>query len=137
MLTHDDLLAFANTVATGLCIEGNQNEQFSHLLRCSPFLKAMMLLDPIKSTLLVRQFHGKHKKDNWSSFKRRNITKFHPSRFYSSVHPAKTDEKGDLAKIEEALAMHYYLTGTAFSQIEEENLLSDFRMCRPDIVMPD
>ncbi|KAH9269464.1 hypothetical protein BASA83_008547 [Batrachochytrium salamandrivorans] len=33
--------------------------------------------------------------------------------------------------------MHYYLTGTAFSRIEEENLLSAFRICRPDIVLPD
>ncbi|KAH9268926.1 hypothetical protein BASA83_009059 [Batrachochytrium salamandrivorans] len=27
--------------------------------------------------------------------------------------------------------------GTAFSRIEEENLLSAFRICRPDIVLPD
>ncbi|KAH6565581.1 hypothetical protein BASA62_007171 [Batrachochytrium salamandrivorans] len=33
--------------------------------------------------------------------------------------------------------MHYYLTGTAFSRIEEENLLSAFRICQPDIVLPD
>ncbi|KAH6572359.1 hypothetical protein BASA60_006673 [Batrachochytrium salamandrivorans] len=45
--------------------------------------------------------------------------------------------KRDLTKIEEALAMHYYLTGTAFSRIEEENLLSAFRICQPDIVLPD
>ncbi|KAH6573872.1 hypothetical protein BASA62_002715 [Batrachochytrium salamandrivorans] len=34
--------------------------------------------------------------------------------------------------------MHYYLTEIAFSRIKErENLLSDFRICQPDIVLPD
>ncbi|KAH9269353.1 hypothetical protein BASA83_008578 [Batrachochytrium salamandrivorans] len=33
--------------------------------------------------------------------------------------------------------MHCYLTGTTFSRIEEESLPSAFRICRPDIVMPD
>ncbi|KAH6561367.1 hypothetical protein BASA60_011510 [Batrachochytrium salamandrivorans] len=116
-------LEFANTVVTRLCIERNRNEQF-RIAEMQPFLKAMMLLDPTKSTGLVQQCQGKHEKDNWSSFKRRNITKFQPNRLHSSVHPAKTDEKGNLAKIEKALAMHYYLTEIAFSRIKEERTCS-------------
>ncbi|KAH9266681.1 hypothetical protein BASA83_010356 [Batrachochytrium salamandrivorans] len=108
----------------------------SHLLRCNPFLKEMMLLDPIN-------------RPDWFNNAKANKRKTAGARSSAGISqsssqtgsilqytPAKTDEKGDLAKIEEALEMHYYLTGTAFSRIEEENLLSAFRICRPDIVLP-
>jgi hypothetical protein len=42
----------------------------------------------------------------------------------------------ELAKIEQRLAMHYYVTGTSFAWIEEVNLLNAFRICRPDVVLP-
>ncbi|KAH6591400.1 hypothetical protein BASA61_004910, partial [Batrachochytrium salamandrivorans] len=108
----------------------------SHLLRCSPFLKEMMLLDPIN-------------RPDWFNNAKANKRKTAGARSSAGISQSSSQTgsilqytlpklmKRDLAKIEEALAMHYYLTGTAFSRIEEENLLSAFRICRPDIVLPD
>ncbi|KAH9274446.1 hypothetical protein BASA83_003077 [Batrachochytrium salamandrivorans] len=108
----------------------------SHLLRCSSFLKAMMLLDPIN-------------RPDWFNNAKANKRKTAGARSSAGISQSSSQTgsilqytlpklmKRDLTKIEEALAMHYYLTGTAFSRIEEENLLSAFRICRPDIVLPD
>ncbi|KAH6566281.1 hypothetical protein BASA60_009540 [Batrachochytrium salamandrivorans] len=108
----------------------------SHLLRCNPFLKEMMLLDPIN-------------RPDWFNNAKANKRKTTGARSSAGISQSSSQTgsilqytlpklmKRDLTKIEEALAMHYYLTGTAFSRIEEENLLSAFRICRPDIVLPD
>jgi hypothetical protein len=39
-------------------------------------------------------------------------------------------------KFEEAIAMHYFITGTSFQRIEEENLSIAIRILRPDAVLP-
>ncbi|KAH6571036.1 hypothetical protein BASA60_007375 [Batrachochytrium salamandrivorans] len=108
----------------------------SHLLRCNPFLKEMMLLDPIN-------------RPDWFNNAKANKRKTTGARSSAGISQSSSQTgsilqytlpklmKRDLTKIEEVLAMHYYLTGTAFSRIEEENLLSAFRICRPDIVLPD
>jgi hypothetical protein len=33
--------------------------------------------------------------------------------------------------------MHYYITATSFSRVEEEHFLKAFHICRPDVVLPD
>jgi len=38
---------------------------------------------------------------------------------------------------QEAIALHYYLTGTSFQRIEEKNLARAVHMLRPDVVLPD
>ncbi|KAH6573283.1 hypothetical protein BASA60_006122 [Batrachochytrium salamandrivorans] len=59
-----------------------------------------------------KQCQGKHEKDNGRSFKAQAYHKV-PAKTGSILQYTlpKTDEKENLAKIEEALAMHYYLTG--------------------------
>ncbi|KAH6577113.1 hypothetical protein BASA60_004192 [Batrachochytrium salamandrivorans] len=54
-------------------------------------------------------------------------------RVSSMVWELYTNEKDAHMKIA-CVCQH---CGTAFSRIEEENLLSAFRICRPDIVLPD
>ncbi|KAH9275086.1 hypothetical protein BASA83_002309 [Batrachochytrium salamandrivorans] len=100
------------------------------------FSKEMMLLDPIN-------------RPDWFNNAKANKRKTTGARSSAGISQSSSQTgsilqytlpklmKRDLTKIEEVLAMHYYLTGTAFSRIEEENLLSAFRICRPDIVLPD
>ncbi|KAH6601183.1 hypothetical protein BASA61_002074 [Batrachochytrium salamandrivorans] len=57
---------------------------------------------------------------------------------HSSVHPAKTDEKGDLAKIEKSTGNALLFDRNCiFLNREKENLISDFKMCQSGIVLPD
>ncbi|KAH6578244.1 hypothetical protein BASA60_003702 [Batrachochytrium salamandrivorans] len=119
-----------------ICASKEIRTSISHLLRCNPFLKEMMLLDPIN-------------RPDWFNNAKANKRKTTGARSSAGISQSSSQTgsilqytlpklmKRDLTKIEEALAMHYYLTGTAFSRIEEENLLSAFRICRPDIVLPD
>jgi len=41
------------------------------------------------------------------------------------------------AQFEETLALHYYVTGTAFQRVEEKNLARALHMLRPDVILPD
>lgn len=41
------------------------------------------------------------------------------------------------AEFEDAIALHYYVTGTSFQRIEECNLAKAIRLLRPDAVLPD
>ncbi|KAH9269267.1 hypothetical protein BASA83_008629 [Batrachochytrium salamandrivorans] len=97
---------------TRLCIERNQNEQF-RIWRCNPFLKEMMLLDPIN-------------RPDWFNNAKANKRKTTGARSSAGISQSSSQTgsilqytlpklmKRDLTKIEEVLAMHYYLTGTAF-----------------------
>jgi len=40
-------------------------------------------------------------------------------------------------QFQETIALHYYVTGTAFQRIEEKNLTKAIHMLRPDAVLPD
>ncbi|KAH9274527.1 hypothetical protein BASA83_003163 [Batrachochytrium salamandrivorans] len=88
----------------------------SHLLRCS-FLSESN--DVIRLNQIRPDWFNNAKANKRRTTDARSNAGISQSssqnRLYSSVHPAKTNEKGDLAKIEEALAMHYYLTVTVFS----------------------
>ncbi len=41
------------------------------------------------------------------------------------------------SKFQELMAMHYFVTGTSFQRIEEENLSKAIALIRPDVVLPD
>ncbi|KAH6583300.1 hypothetical protein BASA61_008082 [Batrachochytrium salamandrivorans] len=85
------------------------------------FSEAMMLLDPIN-------------RPDWFNNAKANKRKTTGARSSAGISQSSSQTgsilqytlpklmKRDLAKIEEALAMHYYLTGTAFSRIEEREL---------------
>jgi len=40
-------------------------------------------------------------------------------------------------RFQETIALHYYVTGTAFQRIEEKNLATAIHMLRPDAALPD
>ena len=44
--------------------------------------------------------------------------------------------KSDYAKFEENLAMHYYMTGSAFQRVEEPHLLAALKILDPSIRCP-
>ena len=40
-------------------------------------------------------------------------------------------------RVNKALALHFYITGTSFQRIEESHLQEAFRICRPDVKVPN
>jgi hypothetical protein len=40
-------------------------------------------------------------------------------------------------KVEYKIAMHCYISGSSFIQVEERHLLEAFKVARPDVVLPD
>jgi Protein of unknown function (DUF 659) len=105
----------------------------THLFKCSSFVKAMVELDA---------------KDRPDWFNERQ-----PSRRAKMGQPSASVlsqsqtsiknfnlprlSKSELQKIEDNLAMHYYITGTSFVRVEEKHLLEAFKISRPDIQLPD
>ena len=39
-------------------------------------------------------------------------------------------------RVNKALALHFYITGTSFQRVEEPHLQEAFRICRPDVKLP-
>ncbi|KAH6590326.1 hypothetical protein BASA61_005322 [Batrachochytrium salamandrivorans] len=46
-------------------------------------------------------------------------------------------KQSELKKIENSLAMHFYITGTSFQRVEEKYLIDAFKVARPDVVLPN
>jgi len=74
----------------------------------------------------------KTKKSQGSSIES-SISSWKQSAMCEFVIPKTT--KRDLQKLEECMAMHYYITGTPFHRIEEDSLLKAFQICRSNAVL--
>ncbi|KAH6570837.1 hypothetical protein BASA62_004139 [Batrachochytrium salamandrivorans] len=88
------LLAFANTVGNQIVHQKKSERAVFASAEMQSFFGSNDVIRPNQIDLTDLTMPRKQEKDNWSSFKRRDITKFQPNRLYSSVHPVKTDEKG-------------------------------------------
>jgi len=106
----------------------------THLLKCRASVEMMMEIEFDSRSEWFRQwFESKRAKAETLSSARTSQSQALSIRNY--LLP-KITKKG-LAKIEEYIAMHYYLTRTSFVRIEESNLLKAFKICRTDAELPD
>ncbi len=98
----------------------------THLLKCPPFIR-LMNGSPIST------------RPDWFNNKRSKKCGSNPSSSSSSLKQFFLPKMSETAlqSLEEEIAMHYYLTGTSFQRIEEPHLLNAFKICHPDVVLPN
>jgi hypothetical protein len=103
-----------------------------HINSCPPFRKMMNGMEI-------------GERPDWFESKKRRACPLSANQSKSSLSSGKSTLKeyllpklsgSSIAKFEEAIAMHYYVTGTSFARIEENNLLAALKVLRPDIELP-
>lgn len=104
-----------------------------HLLKCTEFAKSMMEMDEDSRPLWFKQSLSNKKLKSGHSFSSgRSLSQTSMKEF--CLPPLKQSE---LKKIENSLAMHFYITGTSFQRVEEKHLLDAFKVARPDVELPN
>jgi hypothetical protein len=98
----------------------------AHLLRCNAYINSME--EETQPVWYIMEQENKRLKLSSTPLSQPSIEQS------SSYLPDMTQK--ELDKLEEAIAMHYYITGTSFVRIEESHLLEAFQVCRPDVVLP-
>ena len=107
-----------------------------HLNYCKPFIKLMMgvdiadrpeWFDSRKSKLNNPTLATAGSSSTQSHCRQKAMTQY--------ALPPMTNRTQDM--FEEAIALHYYVTGTSFQRVEEKNLARAVHMLRPDVVLPD
>jgi hypothetical protein len=88
----------------------------------------MLLKDPIGSRKKVTS-------DLKPDFPSRSGTSLTQSSIKAFLPPPVN--KAELQKIEDYIAMHYYISGSSFIRVKERHLLEAFKIARPDVVLPD
>ena len=131
-----NLQALPNTVT-------HHNKIFSvqtHMKSCKPFVNLMNCTADQEKPEWYKELKSQQKK--WSASKSggaSNVSK--PAKLMKSsnikIYGVPKLTNGETRKVESCLAMHYYITGTAFHRIEEEHLLEAFQICRNDIKSPN
>jgi Protein of unknown function (DUF 659) len=107
-----------------------------NILSCKPFAQAMLSLDHADRPGWYIEDSAAKKMRSHSQGNLRASTCLirHTSvRQYAVPNVTAPEQK----RTEQELAMHFYITATFFSRVEEEHLLKAFRICRPDVVLPD
>jgi hypothetical protein len=92
-----------------------------HLLQCKPFVKSMMSIDVLD-------------RPTWFRSKRSKTTLSKTSSSQQSMRNYALPPLSHAAKIkfQQTIALHYYLTGTAFQRIEDDTLAKAIALLRPD-----
>ena len=103
----------------------------THLKKCKTFVK---LMNQMQVCDRPEWYQTKRSK---SSITQSSASSSHASQQCNIKTYAVPDlTKGQQAKLEECMAMHYYLTGSSFQRIEEPHLLEAFQICHPNVRMP-
>jgi hypothetical protein len=102
-----------------------------HLINCKVFAALMMGLEVIdRPEWFVEGVANKKAKNSTLSIDRKK-----QASILTYALPHLTQSEHD--KAEELIALHYYLTGTPFSRVEEPHLLQLLQLYRPDARLPD
>jgi Protein of unknown function (DUF 659)/hAT family C-terminal dimerisation region len=101
-----------------------------HLINCMEFKKLMNSIDISERPEWYVQESSK-KKLNTTTSSGSSSTQTSIRNY--ALPPLK---KAELEKIEENLAMHYYITGTSFYRVEEPHLAKAFNIARKGVVLP-
>jgi hypothetical protein len=104
----------------------------SHLLKCKSFITEMVSMDVAERPDWFDEEHSKRLKLSFSS---RSGTSLKQSSIKAFLPPPLS--KAELQKIEDNIALHYYISGSSFIRVEERHLLEAFKIARPDVVLPD
>ena len=109
----------------------------SHLMKCKDFKKEMMSMDPADrpewyaeevqaAASAKRAKAAPSESSGMSSVRQISIHDFAVPKISKSLQD----------KVDNAMAMHYYITGSSFARIEEPHLLMAFQALRPDVKLP-
>ena len=97
----------------------------AHLSKCPAFKKLMMGTDIAERP---QWFEAKKVKTaNHKPQQQASITQY-------TLPPMSTKQKNEF---QETIALHYYVTGTSFQRVEDNNFSKAIHMLRPDAVLPD
>lgn len=104
----------------------------AHLCKCRVFNKLMMSTDIAErpqwfADKKVKRCSVPNARAVTVSAKQTAMTQY-------ALPPMSTKLKN---QFQETIALHYYMTGTAFQRIEEKNLTTAIHLLRPDAVLPD
>jgi hypothetical protein len=109
-----------------------------HLCRCKQFKMKMMEHEPserpdwfVEGTANKKQHCTNTPLSSTTSTSLSSSTQ-QSIRKYALPKPTKFE----LERVENCIAMHYYLTGTSFQRVEEKHLLKAFDIVRPGITLP-
>jgi hypothetical protein len=106
----------------------------SHLRQCKAFKKLMMSMDIIDRPEWF-QVDKKVKLNAPLASADSSFPRGTQSKMVQYTLPAMSAKLN--TEFQETMALHYYITGTAFQRIEDENLVKAIKMLRPDAVLPD
>ena len=104
-----------------------------HLLKCTQFAKTMMEMDKDSRPLWFNvSLSNKKLKSGQSSSTEVSLSQASMKQFC-----LPSFKQSGLKKIEDSLAMHFFITGTSFQRVEEKHLLDAFKVARPDVELPN
>ncbi|KAH9273338.1 hypothetical protein BASA83_004337 [Batrachochytrium salamandrivorans] len=104
-----------------------------HLQNCKEFAIAMMDMDEDSRPVWFQEtLSNKKQKSGQSSLSGISLSQTSMKDFC-----LPRLKQSELKKIENSLAMHFYITGTSFQRVEEKYLIDAFKVARPDVVLPN